>query len=252
MILVFLRRLISLGAFTCCGYLLYNYGISDINSQAVWKGYESPFQEVQAGGVSSDTMVLQAQSLAVSLPKLSESKAISALLQNPTSGGAATHLMSLYEAQGRNAEADQVAELASQLWPSHTYTRSNLADYWLRRGRPDKQIEEWNVLLTREGSFKKKLFPLLMGVLESDDLSPLMLPLVKKPPVWWNSFFSYLSKNLDLNRLEALHRLRVASSAEALSPSEHKSYVNRLMRESLWGQAHDAWFVGLSSNHTLP
>ena len=245
MIIGFFRRLISLLFFIGCGFVLYQYGTSDINSQATWKGYKSPFYEKQAAGLSSKTLVFQAQSLAVALPELSESLAISALSRDPTSGRAATHLMSLYEAQGRNDEADQVATLASKLWPSHTYTRSNLADYWLRRNRPDKQVEEWNVLLTRDRSFRKQLFPLLMEIVQRDDLSSLIVPFTETPPVWWDNFFAYLSKNLELSRLELLYRQRAATSAP-LSPSEHKSYVERLVKERRWQEANDAWFIALT------
>ena len=174
MILGLFRRLIALVAFLGCGYLLYHYGIGDVNSQALWKGNKSPFHEYPQTieRQSSNALVRQAQMLVASSPKLSEILAISSLRQNPSSGRAATHLMSLYEAQGRDAEADQVAELASQLWPSHIYTRSNLADYWLQRNRPDKLVQEWNVMLISDGSYRKKLFPLLMEVVNSDDLAP--------------------------------------------------------------------------------
>ena len=245
MIIVFFRKLSSLLLFLGCGFILYHYGTSDINSQAAWKGYKSPFQEKQAAGLSSKTLVFQAQSLSVALPELSESLAISALSRDPTSGRAATHLMSLYEAQGRNVEADQVAILASQLWPSHTYTRSNLADYWFRRNRPDKQIEEWNVLLTRDKSFREQLFPLLMEIVERDDLSRLIVPLTETPPVWWDSFFTYLSKKLELSRFEVLYRQR-ASTEVPLSTSEHNSYVARLVKERRWQEANDAWFIALA------
>lgn len=245
MIIGFFRRLSALVIFLGCGFILYQYGTSDINSEAVWKGYKSPFQESQAAGLSSKTLVFQAQSLAVALPELSESLAISALSQDPTSGRAATHLMSLFEAQGRNAEADQIAVLASRLWPSHTYTRSNLADYWLRRNRPDKQVEEWNVLLIRDKSFRERLFPLLMEIVSRDDLLPLIMPFVESPPVWWDGFFTYLSRNIDLSRLELLYRRR-ASTLVSLSSSEHNSYVARLLKERRWEEASEAWFLALT------
>ena len=245
MITGLIRRLITLVLAFTCGFVLYQYGISDVNSQAVWKGYKSPFQGVQTGLSSSRTAVIQAQSLSSALPELSESKAISALNQDPTSGKAATHLMSLYEAQSRNSEADQVATLASRLWPSHTYTRSNLADYWLRRNRPDKQVDEWNVLLTRDSSFRRQLFPLLREIVERDDLSSLITPFIQAPPVWWDSFFGHLSINLDLSRLELVYRQRSATDVP-LSLSEQNSYVARLVKERRWQEANDTWFLALT------
>jgi len=245
MIMGLLRRLVALMVFIACGYVLYHYGIGDVNSQAVVKGFRSPFLGYLPERLSSNALVAQAQPLAVAFPEQSEASAVLALRQNPSNGGAATHLMSLYEAQGRAAEADQVAELASKLWPAHTYTRSNLADYWLRRDRPDKQVQEWNVLLTRDRSFRKTLFPLLKKVVERDDLSPIILPFVQAPPVWWDSFFAYLSRDLEFSRLADLYRLRVAAP-DGLSLSEQNNYVKRLIKERRWEEAHDTWFLALT------
>ena len=245
MILGFFRRLLSLALLIGCGYLLYLYGLSNVNSQAKLRGFQSPFLGHMPHRLSPNAQLLQSQQIANVLPELSESGAVSVLQQNPTSGSAATLLMSLYEAYGRDSEADQVAELASKLWPSHTYTRSNLADYWLRRGRPDRQVQEWNVLLTRDRSFNKQLFPLLMKVVESETLFSLISPFVRNPPVWWNSFFRYLSRNLELSGLERLHRLRLSSDTP-LSASEQKSYVARLIKERRWQAANDAWFIALT------
>ena len=245
MIIGFFRRLIALGFFIYCAYILYLYGISDVNSQAKVKGFNSPFTGHLPQRLSPDALLIQSQQIVNVFPKDSELGALSVLRQNPTSGAAATHLMSFYEAFGREAEADKIAEFASKLWPSDTYTRSNLSDYWFRRNRPDRQIREWNVLLTRDGSFRKRLFPLLMEIVEREDLSSLVLPFVEKPPIWWDAFFSYLSKNLDLSRLELLYRLRVAADV-APSSLEQNSYVNRLIKERRWEEASDAWFIALT------
>ena len=247
MITVFFRKLVALGLFIACSYILYLYGVSTVNSQGKMYGFNSPFQGHLPQRLSPNALLLQSQQIVNVLPEQSELGAISVLQQNPTSGSAATLLMSFYESYGRGEEADQVAELASKLWPSHTYTRSNLADYWLRRNRPDKQVEEWNVLLTRDRSFRKQLFPMLLEVAEREELSPLILPFTKKPPVWWDSFFIYLSRNLNLPQLERLYRVRLGTDAP-LSVSEQNSYVARLIKERLWQAANDAWFIALTPN----
>lgn len=247
MIMGFLRRLIAFAIFVACSYVLYLYGVSDIKSEGVRNGQGLHTQGSQSPLLSSRALVSYARSLSYTAPKVSESTAILALSQDPSSGQAATHLMSLYEAQGREVEADQVAELASKLWPSNKYTRSNLADYWSRRNRPDKFVQEWNVLLTRDASFRKRLFPSLMKLVEDDELSSLILPYLQAPPVWWDSFFAYLSRDLDLERLVSLYRLRVGSG-EALSTSEQNSYVRRLIKERRWEEAYDTWFIGLTPN----
>ena len=249
MLLALVRRLVALAATVVIGFAMYQYGISDINSEALWKDKaEAPLLALQSDThrLSSDALVVSAQALSEESPERSEALAMAALRQNPSSGRAATHLLSLYEAQGKGEQADQVAELASRLWPAHSYTRSNLAEYWLRRGRADKVIEEWNVLLTRGGgTASRQFFAPMQGMLETAEYAPLILQYIDTPPRWWNGFFSHLSRNLDLARLVQLYRLRVASS-EPPSKSEQNSYIRRLMKERLWQEANDTWFLSLS------
>ena len=249
MITGFVRRLIALLVFFGCGNFLYQYGVSDINSQALWKGQAAPLNAYQqvADRLSTGALVVQAQSQPFigGSPEISEKLALSALSQNPSSGRAATYLLNLYESEGHDVEADQVAELASKLWPAHTYTRSNLAEYWLRRDRADKLVDEWSVLLIRNRSLRKELFPLMLKMVENDDLVSLILPFAKKPPSWWNGFFGYLSGSLSLDRLDQLYRLRVASAVQP-SQSEQNSYVRRLIKERRWEDAYDTWFIALT------
>ena len=247
MILGFIRKFIILTLFVGCGYTLYLYGMSDVRSEAVKEGKGLSISGSKPLRLSSDALVSHARALTYAAPDVSEEVAILALSQDPSSGRAATHLLSLYESQGRTVESDQIAELSSKLWPSHKYTRSNLADYWSRRSRPDKMVSEWNVLLTRDASFRKRLFPALIKIVESDELLPLISPFISNPPVWWNSFFGYLSSKLEMQRLQRLYRLRLASEVP-LSLSEQNSYVRRLIKEDRWEEANDVWFLGLTPN----
>ena len=225
--------------------MLLKYGVSDINSQLVIKGSNQQFQLTSQKNMSADALIFKAQLLAEKSPKSSELLAMEALRQNPTSGRAATHLLSLYEEQGRDNDADAIAELASKLWPAHSYTRSNLADYWLKRQRPDKLINEWNVLLTRQRSLGKALFPGLQKMVESEAMVSLVIPFAQEPPIWWSNFFAYLSRNLDVNRLRQLYHVRVGS-VNPPTIREQNYYINRLIKERLWEEAYDVWFLGLS------
>lgn len=247
MILGFLRKVLALAAAASIAFFLYPYGISDINSTGLWKDKAAPLlsQQQDPERLTSDALVAQAQSIAEESPEQSEALAIAALRQNPSSGRAATHLLSLYESEGKLAESDQVADLASRLWPAHSYTRSNLSEYWLRRNRADKMVQEWNVLLTRSGRLGRQFYPPMQALLESDETASLILQFADTPPRWWNGFFGHLSRNLDLPRLIQLYRLRVAST-EPPSESEQNSYINRLIKDRLWQEANDTWFLGLT------
>ena len=239
------RRFISLLAFAAITIPLYHFGISDINSQSLWEEKKALLSDLQnnPNRLSTEALVIQAQALSEASSDLSETLSTAAFRQNPSSGRAATHLLSIYESNGEVGKADGVAELASKLWPAHSYTRSTLAEYWVRRGRADKVVEEWNVLLTR-GARGHDLFPVLKAMLEDSQYSNLILQFVENPPRWWDGFFTYLSLELDLQRLVLLYRLRLASGS-APSKSEQKNYVERLIKERQWQEANDIWFIGL-------
>jgi hypothetical protein len=82
-------------------------------------------------------------------------------------------------------------------------------------------------------------------MLESDEVAPLIFQFAQTPPRWWDGFFAHLAKNLELSRLTQLYRLRVAAS-EPPSESEQKNYISRLIKDGLWQEANDTWFLSLT------
>ena len=242
-----LRRLFALCVFGGLLYALSIYAVSDLNSQIVLsESKTSPFKHL--GGqplmLSSDAMVHQSREQASDSVKGAEALALSALLRNPSSGRAASQLLTLYELEGDRERADQIADLAGRLWPSHTFTRSRLAEYWLARDQLDRVLDEWNILLVRNPKLRARLFPFLLNIISDSHADVLMDQFIKAPPVWWNGFFIYLSRELPIERLSEVYQARVQSS-EGVSDMERRSYVNRLIREGNWKSAYDIWSTGL-------
>ena len=249
MILAVTRKIFTSVFFIVISYFLFQFGISDINSQAIINDTPPPLLAYQSDNefLSSDALVKKAESNIQDSPEISKALAFKALSYNHSSGRAAAFLLGLFEKQGNSSDADNIANLASDLWPAHSYTRSKLADYWLKRNRPDKLIHEWNVLLNRKGILGLQLFPVMRAFLENDELAPLISPYINQPPSWWNGFFGYLSRNLELERFIQLYQNRIMSEVP-LSKLEQNNYINRLIRERLWEEAHSSWFAGLSLN----
>ncbi|PID45474.1 MAG: hypothetical protein CSB47_08715 [Proteobacteria bacterium] len=247
------RRTLALVAAVGVFYVLSVYGISDINSGLLKDGGESPYLDLQRDQtlLSSDALVRQASLLLEqdaedeALQARAESLVLAALRQNPSSGRAASFLLSLYATQERNQEAGEIADLAAQLWPAHTYTRSRLAEYWLTQGRLDKLVAEWNVLLIRNPRLRSKIYPFLARLIQDDRAAALLQPYADNPPNWWPSFFAYLSRELPLPQLRKVYQVRMLSPVE-LGKAERRYYINRLVREHLWDEAHRVWFVGLT------
>lgn len=70
-----------------------------------------------------------------------EKAASSALIRDPTHGGAATQLALVYLRQGKTIEADRMAGRAQLLWPSRCATNLSLVRYWKERGQAETGLK---------------------------------------------------------------------------------------------------------------
>lgn len=70
-----------------------------------------------------------------------EQAATTALLRDPTHGGAATQLALIYLRQGNMMEADRMAERAQLLWPSRCSINLSLVRFWKARGQVEKGLK---------------------------------------------------------------------------------------------------------------
>ena len=241
------RRLATLILAAFVAWSLYGYGLSHINSEGIlvdpaFKVMLQPKPEL----LDADALVKQAETLSESGDdEQAKTLALTALRQNPSSGRAASFLLSLYENNNQITKASEVGDLAGKLWPAHGYTHSRLANYWASQGRVDKLLEEWNILLIRNPGLQRELFPKLQALTLDGGRLGLLESYVQNPPRWWNSFFLYLSSRASLRDLQILYFARLASPVPP-SDSERNSYVKRLIKEGSLKDAFDTWFLGLS------
>lgn len=70
-----------------------------------------------------------------------EQTATTALLRDPSHGGAATQLALIYLRQGKTMEADRMAERAQLLWPSRCSSNLSLVRFWTERGQAEKGLK---------------------------------------------------------------------------------------------------------------
>lgn len=241
------RRFATLTMAVLVGWVLYGYGLSHINSEGLLA--DPAFvvmSQPEPRLLDADALVKQAEALSESGDdERAKALVLTALSQNPSSGRAASFLLSFYEKNNQIAKASEVGELAGKLWPAHGYTHSRLANYWANQGRIDKLLEEWNILLIRNPGLQRELFPKLQALTLDRGQLGLLESYVQNPPRWWNGFFSYLSSRASLGDLQTLYFARLASAVPPLD-GERISYVNRLIKEESWKDAFDIWFLGLS------
>ncbi len=134
---------------------------------------------------------------------------------------------------------------ASQLMPANQWNRLAVADYWLKRNRLDKAIDNWSAALVTKPDLKKEIFPVLLRVVEEEALRSNLRALTQKPPAWWDDFFAYLSSRaLHVDTVEAVSVMRQASDV-VVTEEERTALVKRLKKDRLWPEAYLAWINGL-------
>lgn len=240
--MAFIRKLLALGLAVGCGWLLHVYGSGHLLSATLLETDELAQPVVVPAYLSADALVRVAEKqLSTSKP---EALGLRALAQDPANGGAAALLLTQFMAEGREAEAATVADLAGRLWPVHTYTHSRLADYWISLNRVDKLIPELSVLLIREPGLRRDFYPVIETLTVGSGNLALLEPYINAPPNWWNGFFGHLSTRVAVDTLTNIYQLRLASGV-AVDISERSSFVKRLIREGSWTEAFRQWQAGL-------
>jgi hypothetical protein len=143
-------------------------------------------------------------------------------------------------------QADALIDLASRLAPADWISQSQIAGYWASRGLYDKVLQHWSAVLTANPSLQTDLFPLMLRMAESSSLRTLFEPLTDKPPVWWNAFFGYVSReSKDVATVGTLFRIRQMDSYKPPTPEERAAYVARLQRDGMIAEAYILWVGGL-------
>ena len=242
--LLFTSRFIALALLLVSAYALHIYGTGHILSERISKPDAPIMQHEISPYLSADALTIIGENGLSDEDE--EFLAIKALSQDPTHGRSAALLLAVYNRESRGASAASAAELAGKLWPTHIYTHSRLADYWLSQGRTDKFLSELSLLLIREPSLRKHLFPVIEEMTISAGDFDLLHPFIESPPNWWSSFFSVVSRKISLSDLQRLY-LKRKQSLVPLEARERASLISRFSKEKQWKEAYEIWLEGLNA-----
>ena len=152
----FVRKLLATIVFVLAAWALFVYGAGEVQSDSLVDSKSAASTlEVAPQYLSTEGLL----SLASNNPSTVESKAIAldALSKDPANGAAAAFLLQLLVEGETSEDASGIADLAAQLWPVHVYTHSRVADFWISQNRIDKLIPELNILMIREGGWRRQL-----------------------------------------------------------------------------------------------
>lgn len=239
----FVRKLLATIVFLLAAWALFVYGAGEVQSDSLVDSKSAASTlEVAPQYLSTEALL----SLASSNPSMVESKviALDALSKDPANGAIAAFLLQLIVEGETSEDASDIADLAARLWPVHVYTHSRIADFWISQNRIDKLIPELNILMIREGGWRRQLFPILEDLTLNTKRYELLEPYISAPPNWWDSFFRSASIQQPTQTVSDLFELRAASGV-AISEIERSSFVKRLLKDKQWRSAFEQWQAGL-------
>lgn len=142
--------------------------------------------------------------------------------------------------------ADALVGLVAQLAPADLRLQMQLAGWWASRGRLDRVLPHWTLVLAGDPGQQRELFPVLLQMAEVAETRDFFRAVTADPPTWWTPFFGYVAaKGLELDTLRFLYLLRRQAADHPLSAEERRLYVGRLQREGLIAEAFLVWIDGL-------
>jgi len=166
---------------------------------------------------------------------------------DPTDGLAYFALADLWVAADRRPEALALAEIADLLGPMRIPALARSANFWFTQDRPDLGLQRWSALLRNRPASAAELFPRLLTFAEDPASRDLLLPLLDRPPDWWDGFFAHAATQA--SRVETVIFLYQSRNREHALPtaSEQRLYLDRLWKEGRWRAAYLAWLGGLDA-----
>ena len=182
---------------------------------------------------------------------LAENLAVQALNNDITSGRAAASLADIYIGKGKEKVAEQLADLAGRLTTAQNNTHTHLAALWGKLNKPEKVLNEWDILLTRDPEMRSSMWPNLKDKLNSQATIASFDKLADKNSTWWPSFFIFLANDSKTSPDLLEHFYRLRSAKELLTENEITTYVNRLIQDKQWKQAKHAWDLSLNSEQAI-
>jgi hypothetical protein len=137
--------------------------------------------------------------------------------------------------------AETLAHIIDTLRPSYAMVQGPVSDYWASQGKPEKAIKGWSVLLSYSSSGANSIFPLLHTAMTKPEMTGIIQQYMDKPPTWWKNFFNYLLEHeTDPQKIQAFYQTR-QKSATPIDPYERDVYVNYLIKQNRWDEAHKVW-----------
>lgn len=181
--------------------------------------------------------------------KEAEGYLVSAIEANPADARPLMLLAEMRRRSGQENIGDQMVETADRLMPVDAAVQRLIAAYWYERGQLDRVVQHLSITLSADASYSKALFPIFLEIAENPGTRQLFKPLTDKPPVWWEGFAFYVTRNAkNIDTLRTLARMRSQSDSVVISVRARNAYIDRLKKEGFLSEAYLLWVRGLDSD----
>ncbi|UOG92054.1 MAG: hypothetical protein L3K52_17985 [Candidatus Thiothrix sulfatifontis] len=254
-------RLVLIAVLSLLGWQVVERGMGQMYSErlAAIYAYRTTHWEDAIDSISPDApyaltsdawLALADQALARDDSITAQSYLWRALQTNVSSGGGIARFLNINQNNEINsAELDQMALLASQLWPVHEDALLRVAVHWLARGNVEQLLKALDTLFAQTSRYNSTLFPALHTLAQAEQTAPNIMQYAQQAPNWWASFFQYLAQTEDdIALVDKYYQARLTAD-KPMQKNEHMPYINRLVKEQQWQRAKTVWLKTLTPTH---
>jgi len=144
-------------------------------------------------------------------------------------------------AQGRKDQARTLYRIAARRAPRDLPARAWLAQDALERNDPADALVQIDAVLTLSPGTGATVFPVLAKLAADPDFADALADVLRRGPAWRGGMLAALQQAKPEDRDAADQVLGALQRKGGFSPDETAAWIEALLREGRWGQAHARW-----------
>ena len=148
-------------------------------------------------------------------------------------------------AEGRKDEARTLYRIAARRAPRDLPARAWLAEDALERNDPADALVQIDAVLTLSPRTGATVFPVLAQLAADPAFADALADLLRRGPAWRAGMLAALHKAKPEDRQAADQVLDALQRKGGFTPEETSAWIEALLREGRWGQAHARWAAPL-------
>lgn len=148
-------------------------------------------------------------------------------------------------AEGRKDQARSLYRIAARRAPRDVPARAWLAQDALERGDPANALVQIDAVLTLSPGTGATVFPVLVSLAADPGFAEALADVLRRGPSWRAGMLAALHQAKPEEREAADQVLDALQRKGGFSAKETTAWIEALLREGRWGQAHARWAAPL-------